>query len=139
MEKREIEANRWFMQAEEDLKAASGFLEKKGYNWVCFIAQQSAEKALKSIYYFRDEGAEWIHSLYILIEGDSNRGIKGIPELEDLVDYARELDKVYVSSRYPNGVPYGIPAQFYTKEDGERCLKIASKILEETKRLLKIT
>ncbi|MEW5767973.1 MAG: HEPN domain-containing protein [bacterium] len=139
MEKREIEAARWFSQAEEDLKAASSFLEKEGYNWVCFIAQQAAEKALKAVYYFRDEGVEWVHSLYILIEGDINRGIKGIPELKNLLDEARELDKVYVPTRYPNGLPYGIPSQFYTKKDGQRCLVIASQIIGETKKLLPIT
>jgi HEPN domain-containing protein len=73
MEKREIEARRWLAQAEEDLKTAYDLQKDRRFNWVCFICQQAAEKAVKAIYYLQDEGVEWTHSLYVLIEGDRER------------------------------------------------------------------
>lgn len=41
------EAERWLTQAFRDLEAAEKLLHQKEYNWVCFIAQQAAEKAVK--------------------------------------------------------------------------------------------
>lgn len=51
------EAIRWFEKAEYDIEAAKDNLIKDRYNWACFIAQQAAEKAVKSIYIFLEERA----------------------------------------------------------------------------------
>lgn len=45
---RHEEARRWILQARFDLKAVEWSLEGGFFNTVCFLAQQSAEKALKS-------------------------------------------------------------------------------------------
>ena len=50
--KRKTEARRWFQQAYYDLKATRWNIEGGFYDTACFLAQQSAEKALKSILYF---------------------------------------------------------------------------------------
>jgi HEPN domain-containing protein len=47
----EDEAGRWFRQAECDLAAALVSLNGGSYEWTCFQAQQSAEKALKALLY----------------------------------------------------------------------------------------
>lgn len=44
-------ASKWLKQAEADLKAARDNLEDANYEWSCFQAQQSAEKALKAFLY----------------------------------------------------------------------------------------
>ncbi|RLD16026.1 MAG: DNA-binding protein [Caldiserica bacterium] len=136
MNKRFIEAERWFRQAKESLKAAKDLKEKGHFNWVCFIAQQSAEFAIKAVYELRGEPVEWIHSLTVLIKGDKKRGISGIKELLDCIESAKLLDKVYIPTRYVNSVPYGAPFEFYDKGDAEECLLAAEKILKSVKRLL---
>jgi HEPN domain-containing protein len=50
--KRKPEAKRWFQQAYYDLKATRWNIEGGFYVTACFLAQPSAEKALKSILYF---------------------------------------------------------------------------------------
>mgnify|MGYP001774379981 CR=1 FL=1 len=40
----------WLKQAEKDLKHAENSLEDKDYEWSCFAAQQSADKAVKALY-----------------------------------------------------------------------------------------
>jgi len=40
----------WLRQAEKDLRHAKNSLQSGDYEWACFAAQQSAEKALKALY-----------------------------------------------------------------------------------------
>lgn len=129
MNKRLEEAHRWFRQAQEDLAAAKDVHEDGRYNWSCFICQQAAEKALKAVYLSRGEPVEWIHSCLVLVQGDPRKQLAGIGELKELSDAARDLDKAYIPSRYPNGVPHGIPSDFFTEEDSRRCLKDSEAII----------
>lgn len=100
------------------------------------MAQQAAEKALKAVYLARGEPVEWIHSCLVLLQGDPARRLTGIPELKALSDAVKELDKAYIPSRYPNGVPHGIPSDFFTQADSERCLAHARSVVEQCSRLL---
>ena len=53
-------------QAEWDLSHAKSDLERGFYDWACFSAQQSAEKAVKAV--FQKLGAEgWGHSVADLL------------------------------------------------------------------------
>ena len=45
------EADRWLKQAERDLDDAKFTYGGSRYNLVCFLAQQAAEKAVKSVLY----------------------------------------------------------------------------------------
>ena len=47
-----------------------------------------------------------------------------------LLDAARELDKVYVTSRYPNGFATGAPADYFTNESSNDLIVHAKQILE---------
>jgi HEPN domain-containing protein len=49
--KRTNEAERWFRQTFYDLQAARWNLEGGFFSTVCFLAQQSGEKALKALLY----------------------------------------------------------------------------------------
>ncbi|MEM2864153.1 MAG: HEPN domain-containing protein, partial [Candidatus Bathyarchaeia archaeon] len=53
----------WLDQAEGDLEHARNDLRSGFYEWACFSAQQSAEKAVKAV--FQRLGAEaWGRSVY---------------------------------------------------------------------------
>jgi len=130
------EARRWLEEAEYDLETSEDNVEKERFNWASFIAQQAAEKAVKSIYVAREESAEKIHSLAILIKGDEKRGISGIQQLIPLFEQALELDRHYIPTRYPNGVPFGKPFEFYTRKKAEECLECAREIIEACRSIL---
>jgi HEPN domain-containing protein len=91
------ESKRWFTQARRDLKAARDSAEAGNYEWCCFQAQQAAGKALKALLYtFGRRG--WGHSVVELLEE-----LKELVEVsEDMFVAARELDRHYIPSRYPN-------------------------------------
>lgn len=110
----EKEANRWLRQAEDDLKfvqwvRAEGVFFDKG----CFLAQQAGEKALKACRYALGERRVIGHSLFELIQHLTGEH----QEFVGLLDPARRLDRYYISTRYPNGLPGGSPYQAYTAED----------------------
>ena len=44
------EIKEWLERSKKDFRAAENSLNSKDYEWVCFQAQQAAEKALKALY-----------------------------------------------------------------------------------------
>jgi HEPN domain-containing protein len=126
-EKRRAEATRWFQQALHDLKAARWNIEGGFHSTACFLAQQGAEKALKSLMYSQGarKTALMTHSLVEMTQ-EAQKSKPGFPSI---LNQARELDLHYIPSRYPNGLPSGYPHQFYTQDVAERALAAASDIL----------
>ncbi len=121
----------WMDQAEGDLEHARSDLRGGFYDWACFSSQQSAEKALKAV--FQKLGAEaWGHSVADLLQELSKS--RQIPK--ELVDLALELDKVYIPARYPNAHPSGSPRKRYTKNEAQRIVEYAAKIVNFCKGLL---
>ncbi|MEM2673791.1 MAG: HEPN domain-containing protein, partial [Candidatus Bathyarchaeia archaeon] len=95
------------------------------YDWACFSAQQSAEKAVKAV--FQKLGAEaWGHSVFDLLSSLSER----INVNEELLEYALELDKAYIPTRYPNTHPSSSPRRRYTRREAERLIEYAEKIFK---------
>jgi len=114
----------WLKQAKRDLEHARHALGDREYEWSCFASQQSAEKAVKAVY--QKIGADaWGHSVSILL---ANLPDKLRPD-EEIVDLAKELDKHYISPRYPNFHPEGAPFEHYTKKEAERATDYAGKII----------
>ena len=135
----EMESSRWFEEAEYDLAAAADAMKSGRYNWACFISQQAAEKAVKSIYIQRGEEVERIHSIMALVKGDPARALSGIGELSGLLELAITLDHHYIPTRYPNGVPYGKPFEFYTEKIAQECGECARRLIEACRKILKPT
>lgn len=127
--KRTEEAERWFRQAFYDLKAARWNMEGGFFSTVCFLAQQSGEKALKALLYF--EGARrralLTHSLLEMVNAARDLTLEAAAGLDAP---ARGLDLHYIPSRYPNGLPGGYPHQFYDRKEAERAVGAAQEILE---------
>lgn len=124
--KRKGEATRWYQQAAYDLKAARWNIEGGFHDTACFLAQQSGEKALKSLLYYLGarKQALFTHSLVEMI----HEAAKKLGMLKESLEEARELDLHYIPSRYPNGLPSGYPHQFYGQETSEKAVKAANKI-----------
>ena len=128
------EALRWLKQAEKDLASAGNSLESSDYEWACFQAQQSAEKALKSVLYSKGFRKIITHSIYELIKkiGSLEVGFKRLKK------EAKVLDSVYIPSRYPNGIAGDLaPFEYYEKEDAEECINYAGLILDAVMKYIK--
>lgn len=116
----------WFLQAENDLKWGYDTLKSNYYSQACFIAQQTAEKALKALAKFRDLDAIKSHSVRVIAQA---LGINS--EIEEM---AKKLDLYYIPTRYPDALPEGAPFEYYTQAQAKEALNFASKILDAAKK-----
>ena len=121
----------WIDQAKWDLEHAKNDLADGFYDWACFSAKQSAEKAVKAVLQKLGEEA-WGHSVADLLSALSLKAI--VPE--DLYEIALELDKAYIPTRYPNAHPSGSPRRRYTRKEAERLIGYAEQILRFCENLL---
>ena len=113
----------WLNQAERDLAAAADSAAAGHHEWAAFQSQQSAEKAVKAL----------THALHGSVRGHGITDIlKHLPAAPPvtLLDAARELDKVYITSRYPNGFASGAPADYFTDKTSQELISHAGAILE---------
>lgn len=121
----------WMKQAEADLRHARNSISLQDYEWVCFSAQQAAEKAVKAVYQQLHAEA-WGHSVSILMANlppDTNVS-------PALIEKAKVIDKHYIPARYPNGFDTGAPTDYYTAAEGKTAVGIAGEIIEFCKSLL---
>lgn len=120
------EGLRWLEQAEQDLADAQYLLTGKRYHLVCFLAQQSAEKAIKGFLYA--QGLEWVrsHSVADLARAAADFDAR----FEAFIPTGGSLDRHYIPTRYPNALPGGIPSQAFDAEDAQKALAQAQHILD---------
>jgi HEPN domain-containing protein len=102
------------------LNAEHGFPEV-----ACFLAQQSAEKALEAFLYARGQGPVLGHSTLALC----NEAAGFERAFAALADACRRLDQLYIPTRYPNGLPAGIPHGFFTREQADGALRDLGAVL----------
>ncbi len=121
------------MTAKEDLQAAEVLFRAEMYAHACFQAQQAGEKALKALWRLCDADP-WGHSAKRLI-AEFPRGAE-IPDLQAWIDAAALLDKFYIPTRYPNGLPDLTPGQIYGNEDGRLGIEAARYLLAGCERWL---
>ncbi len=122
----------WFRQAEADLRHARRSLQDGAHEWACFAAHQAAEKASKAAHEALGREA-WGHVVTELL--DALR--PDVPGIDDsLLDRARALDKLYVPTRYPNGLVSGAPTDFYTRPESERAIADAEAVLAVCRKVL---
>jgi len=114
----------WLRQAEKDLEHAKRARSGNDFEWACFAAQQAAEKSVKALY----------QSIHVDAIGHSvTRMLRDLPaDLrpgEEVMLLAKELDKHYIPSRYPNSHPEGAPMDYYTDRDATSALEAAERIV----------
>lgn len=133
--------NDWLKQAEKDIEAAMDSEKSKHYEWACFQAQQSAEKALKSLLLFLNIDS-WGHGLIYLLKewkriAEEEKIQSDDDEYQDLIEKCQDLDRHYIQPRYPNGFASGYPAEFYNQKTAMECIKNASSIIRFVKEQIK--
>ena len=112
----------WFRQAEHDLAKARLDRQWHYFEWACFTAHQAAEKAVKAVYYARHGEARG-HGVRELLTS------LGLPIKETLLGLAASLDRFYIPTRYPNGLPAGAPHNYFSQDDTDQAIEAAEAIL----------
>jgi HEPN domain-containing protein len=126
------EGRRWLVQAENDLRFAELASREGFFAQACFNSQQAAEKGLKAFLYARGAEQAIGHSVADLAAECARLE----PEFSKLKARAAPLDQFYLSTRYPNSLPGGVPAEAFAAPDAERALDMAREVITAVKRRL---
>jgi len=116
-------AKDWLAQAERDLEQAVASGREGRHEWACFAAQQSAEKAVKSLHLSLDQEA-WGHLVARLLSE------LPLTVAAELIEKGKVLDNFYVPTRYANGHPEGPPFEHYGPLQSGEAIDYARQILE---------
>lgn len=120
------EALRWIRQASEDIDAAKYNHRGKKFFVSCFLSHQVVEKILKGYLIYKGFEHIWGHSISDL----SKECEKIDKDFESLRKEILILDKYYIPTRYPNGLPGGIPAEVFTERDSIEAIDLSEKALK---------
>jgi len=128
------EAERWLIHARDEFQDADELRLRGRFYLALFHFQQATEKALKAFLY-SVAGSEEIlftHSIYELMQW-----AKEAARDFEQVQRAVKLDQYYIATRYPNGLPGGVPSRFYTDpEEAQEAMELAKAVLEMVEGLL---
>jgi HEPN domain-containing protein len=112
-------------QAERDLAVAQHNASSGFHEWAAFDSQQSAEKAVKALIEHLNGSARG-HSITELLL----RLPASVQAPSLVLAAAGELDRVYITSRYPNGFAAGSPGRHFSEISSRRLIEHARVILE---------
>jgi HEPN domain-containing protein len=126
------EGERWLAQASADLGWAEHLAREGGWHLACFLAQQVTEKALKAFLYAQGEEIVVGHSVERLCAAAARYH----PQFADKARRWSLLDGYYIPTRYPNGLPDGIPADVYTQDAAAGAVAMADEAVAWVRQLL---
>ena len=119
------EGMRWLLQARQDLDDAKYSFQGKRFNLACFLSQQAAEKAVKAFIYAQGEEIVLGHSVAHLLK----HALRYDPDLKEILG-AGGLDKYYIPTRYPNGLPGGLPFEAFDEADASKAIGMAERVVK---------
>lgn len=119
------ESDRWYRQAEYDFKVAEWNVEGGFFAPACFWAQQAAAKALRAFLYINNESGRETRSVVELLD----RAISYEEGFKDFVEASGRIDLYYKTSRFPDAIPGGIPAEVLIERDAKEAIKVAGDII----------
>jgi len=120
----------WLRQSERNLISAYANYREGIYEESCFESHQAAEKAVKALLNYLHIERRGHSVLYLISEAP-------IEVPDDIRRCVLELDKHYIPTRYPDIYDEGAPLDYYSREDADRCLECAKKIIEWVKGVVK--
>jgi len=122
------ESLRWLTQAQDEFGDAEELRKRGRFYLALFHFQQATEKAFKAYLYLKVKSVEVFHThsvdelskMAVEIDSDFKR-----------VASARKLDRYYIPTRYPNGLPGGIPSRYFDDpEEAEEAMKLAKNVID---------
>ncbi len=119
------EFQRWRSDADNAGAAARAQRDAEIHNWACFLAEQSAQLAVKGLLHGLGT-APWGHDLVHLADLVKQAGVDISPSLRDALV---RLGRYYIAARYPDAHAGGGAAPHYTVTDANEALRDADDVL----------
>lgn len=113
----------WLEEAAAEIAAARDLLPGGHHSWVCFTAQQAAEKALKAIVLHLGR-RDPTHDLVDLLKTIGSH----VQVPPDVVKAASTLNRYYSTTRYPDAFASGAPCQKFLESEATEALQFAEII-----------
>jgi len=123
----------WMKKATDDLEMSKDLLEKERYEYSCFFAQQSIEKALKAYLLHIQGRFPRIHSTMEL----SKIAEKHDPIFKKMTPQLKDIDILYTITRYPD-VKILTEKSVITKLIAQSTIKTAEKVTKTIKQRTKV-
>lgn len=116
---------RWREEAGRALESARREAAAGAHNWSCFLSEQAAQLALKSVLHGLGRGP-WGHDLVGL-----GRAIRaaGLDAPTDVEDRLMRLARHYIPARYPDAHAAGSASSRYSASDSAAALVDAERVI----------
>ena len=126
---------RWMEQAEHQLEVTSVLLEQGFWSDVCFMAEQTAQMALKAFLYGKGKRFVPLHSIHEL-----SLQCNEIEEaFAEAIEWGKILDRYYILTRYPDALaPPAVPFKSFTESDAQQAHGYAANIVRLVKTRCKL-
>ncbi len=115
---------RWREEAARALESARRESAAGAHNWACFLAEQSAQLAMKALLHGLGRGP-WGHDL---IRFGRDAGSAGVEPPAELDDALARLSRHYIPARYPDAHPGGSAASRYRPSDSAEAIADAERV-----------
>ncbi len=124
----------WLLQAKFDMAAAKVSLNANYYEWACYQAVQSVEKALKAVLVHAGWRSPKTHKLGVLVSM-ANHANKLFLNIK--LNF-RKIEAYTFISRYPFVYPNKniTPHDLISKQDAETCIELGSQIYDAIEKFL---
>jgi HEPN domain-containing protein len=129
------ESLRWLTQARDEFQDADDLRKRGRFYLALFHFQQAAEKALKSYLYLKVKSGEvfYTHSISEL----SEMAVESDPEFKKALP-AKKLDQYYIPTRYPNGLPGGVPSRYFDDPaEAQKAMQMAKIVIDLAEKKIK--
>jgi HEPN domain-containing protein len=122
------ESLRWLTHAKDEFEDADELRKRGRFYLALFHFQQATEKAFRAYLYLKLESVQlfYTHSIVDLLE----MAVELDPDFKRVAS-AKKLDRYYIMTRYPNGLPGGVPSRYFDDpEEAEEAMRIARSAIE---------
>jgi len=137
MKNRKFSYQKWFDAAQDELNFAKVNLqEQPKFPWyICFHAQQAAEKALKAFLFYKQYPKELrTHNLIALL----NLCEKYDKEFNKLSRSCKILNGYYTPTRYPDALPGMTFSGVFKKNEAKEAVELSEEIVKFVKEKIHI-
>ncbi len=127
------ESVRWLTQAKDEFEDAEELRKRGRFYLALFHFQQATEKALKAYLYLKVKSVEVFHTHSV--DELSKMAVEIDSDFEEVAS-AKKLDRYYIPTRYPNGLPGGVPSRYFDDPvEAEEAMTLAKDVIDlvETK------
>ena len=121
------ESLRWFTQAKDEFRDADDLRKRNRLYLALFHFQQAAEKAYKAYLYLKVKSVKvfYTHSI-----NDLSEMAVELDSTFKEVSKAKKLDQYYILTRYPNGLPGGIPSRYFDDpKEAEEAMHLTEMVI----------